>query len=125
MEAAGGLETVAEALELAGGHRLQHVDLRDDRLEDREHALEGVQRVRRVAVLQAALQVCALVQELLEPELVDLVDDDEEELVVLGGAWVLGAQDLVETEIRRGPLIAHGTLVTASKCRCALGASAV
>ena len=83
--------------------------------------------MRRVAVLQAALQVCALVQELLEPELVDLVDDDEEEFVVVGGAWVLGAQDLVETEIRRvrqrRPLIAYGALVTASKCRWALGPS--
>jgi len=44
-----------------------------------------VERVRGVAVLQAALQVRALVQELLEPQLVDLVNDDEQELVVLGG----------------------------------------
>jgi hypothetical protein len=84
--------------------------------------------VRGVAVLQATLQVRALVQQLLEPELVDLVDDDEQELVVLGGARALGAQDLVETEVRRvrqrRPLVAHGALVTASKCRCALGASA-
>jgi hypothetical protein len=84
--------------------------------------------VRGVAVLQATLQVRALVQQLLEPELVDLVDDDEQELVVLGGARALGAQDLVEAEVRRvrqrRPLVAHGALVTASKCRCALGASA-
>ena len=126
LEAAGGLEPIAEGLELARRHRLQHVDLRDHRLEDREHALEGVERVRRVAVLQAALQVRALVQELLEPQLVDLVDDDEQELVVLGGARPLGAQHVVEREVRRvrqrSPLIAHGALVTASKCRCALGA---
>ena len=67
-------------------------------------------------------------QKLFGPELVDLVDDDEQELVVLGGARALGAQDLVETEVRRVRQrrlpIAHGALVTASKCRCALGASA-
>jgi hypothetical protein len=87
-----------------------------------------VERVGGVAVLQAALQVRALVQKLLEPELVDLVDDDEQEFVVLGGARALGAQDLVETEVRRvregSLLIGHGAFVTASKCRCALGASA-
>ena len=81
-----------------------------------------------VAVLEARLQVRSLVQELLEPQLVDLVDDDEQELVVLVRARALGAQDLVEREVRRVrqrcPLIAHGALVTASKCRCAPGASA-
>ena len=49
-----------------------------------------------VSLSSRRLQVRALVQELLEPELVDLVDDDEQ---------------------------AHGALVTASKCRCALGPS--
>jgi hypothetical protein len=54
------------------------------------------------------------------------MDDDEEEPVVLVRARALGAQDLVEREVRRVRqyrLIAHGALVTASKCRCAPGAS--
>ena len=38
-----------------------------------------------VARLEPALQVAELVQELLEPQLVDLVDDDEQQLVVLVG----------------------------------------
>ena len=56
--------------------------------------------MRGVPVLQPALQVRTLVQQLLEPELIDLVDDDEQELVVLGGARALGAQDLVEGQLR-------------------------
>jgi hypothetical protein len=40
-----------------------------------------------------------LVDHLLEPQLVHLVDDDEEELVVLVGPGTLGREDLVESEI--------------------------
>jgi hypothetical protein len=68
LEAAGGLEAVAEGQELVRGHHLQRVDLRDDRLEDRERAFERVERVRAVAVLEACLQVRALVQEPFEPQ---------------------------------------------------------
>ena len=38
---------------------------------------------RAVVAVEQSLQVVELVQHLLEPELVDLVDDDEEHLVVL------------------------------------------
>jgi hypothetical protein len=41
------------------------------------------------------------VDQLLEPELVDLVDDDEENLVVLVGARPLRAEDLLQREVRR------------------------
>jgi hypothetical protein len=44
LKAARGVEAVAEGRELARGHRLEHVDLRHDRLEDRQHALEGAER---------------------------------------------------------------------------------
>ena len=51
---------------------------------------------------RAPLQVAELVDQLLEPQLVDLVDDDEKDLarafVHLGA---LGAEDLLEREIRR------------------------
>ena len=40
-----------------------------------------------------------LVEQLLEPQLVDLVDDDEQQLVVLVRAWSLGAEHLVEREV--------------------------
>ena len=48
------------------------------------------------ALLEEPLEVGELVEELLEPELVHLVDDDEEDLVVLVGARPLRAEDLVE-----------------------------
>ena len=65
-------------------HRLEDVELRHQGLQDGEDSLQRVKRVRRVVGRQARLQVIELVQHHLEPELVDLVDDDEERLVVLG-----------------------------------------
>ena len=106
LEAAGGVEPAPEAEELAGRHRLQDVDLRDGHLEDREHAPQGVQHVGRVARHHPALQVGHLVQQLLEPQLVHLVDDDEQHLVVLVGARALGARAR-----RRGP----GTTCTSGR----------
>jgi len=55
------------------------------------------------------------VEHLLEPQLVDLVDDDEQVLVMLGPvlARLLERQQLVDHEIRRvgdGPL-GHGAMV--------------
>jgi hypothetical protein len=69
--------------------------------------------MRRDAVDVAVLhvdQVRELVQELLEPELVDLVDDDEEDLVVLVRLRPLRPEELLEGEIRgvgEGLLPAH------------------
>ena len=54
-----------------------------------------------LALLEQPLQVRELVEQLLEPQLVHLVDDDEEDLVVLVRARPLGAEDLVEREIGR------------------------
>jgi hypothetical protein len=87
--------------ELERRHRLEHVDLRDHYLQDREHALQGVERARRVPPLQERLQIVDLVQQLLEPKLVNLVDDDEEGLVVLRpvGDRPLERKELVELEI--------------------------
>ncbi len=55
----------------------------------------------RVTVLELVLGVAELVEELLEPQLVDLVHDDEQQLVVLVRAGSLGAQDLVERQVPR------------------------
>ena len=54
----------------------------------------------RVTCFETPLQECQLMQELFEPELVNLVNDDEEHLVVLLGAGLLRGQHLVEREIR-------------------------
>jgi hypothetical protein len=55
-----------------------------------------------------------LVQELLEPELVHLVDDDEEDLVVLVRAGPLRAEQLVQCQVGRVSqrlLAAHGPIL--------------
>ncbi len=80
--------------------------------EDGQHPLQGVADLRgQVRLLAVAVEepaeVVELVQHLLEPQLVDLVDDDEEVLVVLGvgpvlaGARHLQLEELFDLEILR------------------------
>jgi len=70
-----------------------------------ERAALAVSEPRRVAPRdttragEPALQVRELVEQLLEPELVHLVDDDEEHLVVLVRARVLRPEDVVERQV--------------------------
>jgi hypothetical protein len=45
------------------------------------------------------LEVDELVEQLLEPQLIDLMDDDEEDLVMLARAGALRPEDLVEGEV--------------------------
>ena len=101
LEAARRLEPVAEAEELRGLERLDDVELRHDELQDREDPLERAERLRAARLFEQDLEVRELVEQLLEPELVHLVDDDEEHLVVLVRARSLRAQDLVEREVGR------------------------
>ena len=58
-------------------------------------------RAIRIARLEERDDVIDFVQHLLEPQLVDLVNDDEEHLVVLGafGARALERQQLVDGEV--------------------------
>ena len=84
LESAAGLQPVAEGEKLERGHRLQDVELGDHHLEDGQDPLEGVARAGAVVPREQPLEVVQLVQDLLEPELVDLMDHDEEHLVVLG-----------------------------------------
>ena len=52
-------------------------------LEDGEDALQGVARAGTIVSRKQSLEVVQLVEDLLEPELVHLMDHDEEHLVVL------------------------------------------
>jgi hypothetical protein len=94
------VEPIAEGEELEWGHGLEHVDLGDEGLEDLEDAVEQVERHIGVAALQSALHRSELVTDLLEPELVDLVDDDEQQLVVLRTVGSARALDLEREQVR-------------------------
>ena len=107
MKSAGGIEPFAEAEELERRHRFQDVELRHHHFQDREDALQGVLRTMRFVRFQKLDDAIQFVQQLLEPELVHLVDDDEQRLVMFGpcGAWLLQRQQLVDlqiTGVRRG-----------------------
>src|SRR5436190_4622444 len=86
------LEPVAEREEVERRDRLEHVDLGHEGLEDGENALQCGPGERRVVRAQELLEIVELVQHLLEPQLVDLMDDDEERLVVLELAGTGGLQ---------------------------------
>ena len=76
---------VAEREEVLRGHRLEDLDVLDQDPLDRVDALQIVTRSLGLPSEQAVAHRLQLEQDLLEPELVRLMDDDEEELVVDGG----------------------------------------
>lgn len=101
LEARGGLEAVAEFQELRGAHGFHDVHLLDEHPRDLDAAAQEPVGGARLALLQVQDGGAGLVQEELEPELVDLVDDDELHLVVgLGLAQrLLQAQKSMDLEV--------------------------
>src|SRR5262245_14538853 len=109
LEARGGEEKVAEIEEVERRHRLQHLELLDQELEDLDDALEPTHDAAEILVLhdvaaEIGLNAVELVQDLLEPELVGLVHDDEQHLVVRRPAapralGLLRGEELVELEV--------------------------
>ena len=98
LKTARRLEPLAEREELERRHRLEDVQLRDHDFQDGQDPLQRVLRAVRFVVFEQLADAIELVQQLLEPELVDLVDDDEEQLVVLRPlrARLLQRQQLVD-----------------------------
>src|SRR5262249_28457042 len=85
LEAARGDEPVAELQVVARGERLHHAEVRDRLLEDGDDALErsrgrGELHVRHRVLPEDVARGRELAQHELEPELVHLMDDDEEAL---------------------------------------------
>src|SRR5207247_10624064 len=101
LKAAARFQPVAERQEIERCDRLEHVDLRDQSLQNRENALERGGGERCVVVPQEPLEIIELVQDFLEPQLVDLMDDDKQRLVMLQLARprLLQRQQFVELEI--------------------------
>ena len=116
MEAAGGIEVIAEGVEFLRRHRLEHVDLVFEQPLNRVDAAEILADLERFAAAEMAHRRFDLVQHLLEPQLVDLMDDDEEQLVVVRRVALrnLQREQLVDVEIRavgqRGRWGRHATL---------------
>jgi hypothetical protein len=109
LKTAGRIEPIAEAEELERRHRFEDVELRDHDLEDRQDPFQRVLRAVRFVRFEELHDAIELVQQFLEPELVDLVDDDEQRLVVFWsrGARLLQRQEIVELEIA---LVCRGRL---------------
>ena len=81
LESRGALQPVAEGDERHGGHRLQYVELTDQRLHQGSHAFEARNGAVQIVGGELPLDRVELPQQLLEPQLVDLMDDDEQQLV--------------------------------------------
>ena len=103
LKAARRLEPLAEREELERRHGLEDVQLRDHDLQDRQDPFQRVLRTVRFVAFEPLTNAVELVQQLLEPELVDLMDDDEEELVVLRScrSRLLQREQLVDLQVAR------------------------
>jgi hypothetical protein len=118
LEAGGRVQVVAEAQEVLGPHRLQDPDLLDEQPLDLHHTAQEARPFVDVVLLDLPGRAVHLVEDELEPELVDLVNDDEERLVVVGGR----GQALLQLEELRDPkvravgerLVRHGEMVAPS-----------
>src|SRR5438874_11628181 len=85
-----GLEPIAETRERRRRHRLEDVHLRHQHLHNCPYPLERMNRPEEIARGEISPYFLELMEQLLEPQLVGLMNDDEEHLVVLGarGMWV-------------------------------------
>src|SRR5436190_9123723 len=103
LKAAGRVQPLAKTEELERRHGLEDIELRHHHLENGENALERVLRAVRLVALEQPADAIEFVQQLLEPQLVDLVNDDEQHLVVLrsGRARLLQRQELVDLQVTR------------------------
>jgi diguanylate cyclase (GGDEF)-like protein len=109
LKAARGAQRLPEPGELGRRHGLQHVELGHHDLQDGQRPAQRAHGVRRLAGLELDLQLGQFVQQLLEPQLVDLVDDDEQHLVVLVRPGLLGLEQLVQPEVAGvGDGLSHG-----------------
>ena len=101
LKTAGRLQATAERQKLQRGHRLENIELSDENLEDRQDPSERVLRANGIARPEQVHDPIELVEELFEPQLVYLMDHDEQHLIVLGsfGAWFLQLEQRVDLQI--------------------------
>jgi hypothetical protein len=103
LKATGRRQARTKRLELQRRHSLEHIDLLDTGFHDGANPTEKGKRSVSVTVFQSGLQSRKLVENLLEPELIDLMNGDEQQLIVLRaiGEWLLQRQEFIDLEIGR------------------------
>ncbi len=101
LKAAGRIEVVSKLVELLRRHRLQDVHLLFEQPLDRVYPAKVLADGGQVVAVERRQGGVHLVQDLFEPQLVDLMDDDEEHLVVMRGTRKrpLQGEKLVNFEI--------------------------
>src|SRR5258708_8952266 len=99
LEAAGPRKLRAKGEESLRRHRLQDIDLLDEKLFDDVDALQVMKRKEHVVGIDSVARGRQLEEHDLEPQLVDLVGDDEKQLVMLGAQPVLKLEELRHLEV--------------------------
>ena len=99
LESAGRRELRTEGEKVLRRHRLEDLDLLDEDLLDDADAVQVVAREEDVVRVDPIPRRFELKQDDLEPQLVDLVRDDEQQLVVLGAEPVLKLEQLGHLEV--------------------------
>ena len=101
LKAARRIEVIAELVELLRRHRLENIDLLLEQPLNGMDPTKVLAYAKKVVAIEGLHRRIGFMQQLLEPQLVDLVDDDEEHLVVMLRLRerVLERQQLVDFEI--------------------------
>ncbi len=96
-----GIETITEAIELKRGHRLEDVDLGHQCLDDGADTSEKMKSHVNVSRIDDLLGAREFMQNRLEPQLITLVNNDEQQLIVLWTIrqWHLQIQEFVHLEV--------------------------
>ena len=97
------LQPVAETRKRRWCHRFEDIDLRHEYFHDGAHTLEAVDRTEEIACGKIPLYFVKLMQQLLKPKLVRLMDDDEQRLIVFrrAGARLLKREQFFQSKIAR------------------------
>ncbi|MCY3819124.1 MAG: hypothetical protein OXH52_07160 [Gammaproteobacteria bacterium] len=98
LETAGGAEAFAERSELEWRNRLHDVELADEHLHDPDRTLQRRRGPVGLILRQQVPGVLQLMQHALEPQFVDLVNDDEQRLVVGAGKRLLQRQEFSDLQ---------------------------
>ena len=118
LEPGGRIQVIAEAEEVLRPHRLQDPHLVDEQALDLHHAAQKPRPLVDVVLLDLLRRAVHLVEDELEPELVDLMNDDEERFVVVRGRGeaLLQLEELRDPEVRAvgERLVRHEEMVAPS-----------